>query len=98
MNLKTLLSSVDIKVDWIGLRKVEEKTTVRRARNGNLDPLAISYDKGIMVEILMDGQFSYSGTNDLSAEGVQKAAERALSQSKRLRDYRLFSFEKLIKV
>jgi predicted Zn-dependent protease len=97
MNLKTLLSSVDIKVDWIGLRKVEEKTTVRRARNGNLDPLAISYDKGIMVEILMDGQFSYAGTNDLSAEGVQKAAERALSQSKRLRDYRLFSFESAVR-
>ena len=97
MNLKTLLSSVDIKVDWIGLRKVEEKTTVRRARNGNLDPLAISYDKGIMVEILMDGQFSYAGTNDLSSEGVQKAAERALHQAKRLRDHGLFPFESFVR-
>jgi hypothetical protein len=56
MDLKWLLSFLDIKADWIGLRAIKEQTTTRCARNGNFDPLTVAYDQGIMVEVLSQGQ------------------------------------------
>lgn len=93
MDLKLLLSSLDIKVDWVGLRAVKEHITERSARNGNFDPLSISRDEGIMVEVLVDGQFACAATCDISIEGVQEAAKRALSQAKSTRKYQLFPFD-----
>jgi predicted Zn-dependent protease len=93
MDVKVLLSSLDIKADWVGLRKVKEKSVVRRARNGNFDPLETYYDEGIMVEVLCAGQFFYAATCDLSQEGVQRTAERAVEQAQRLKAYNLFPFE-----
>ncbi|MBX9805205.1 MAG: TldD/PmbA family protein [Alphaproteobacteria bacterium] len=93
LDLQHLLSSLDIQADWVGLRLVKEHMTVRFARNGNLDPLSISHDVGMMVEVLIQGQFAYAGTSDLSLDGVKKAARRAVEQAKRLAKYQLFPFD-----
>jgi predicted Zn-dependent protease len=97
MDLNSVLSSLDIKADWVGLRAFEEHTTERCARNGNFDPLSITHDKGIMVEVLVDGQFACAGTNDLSLEGIQLAAKRAFSQAQRIGKYRLFPFNDAVR-
>mgnify|MGYP001202840295 CR=1 FL=1 len=34
-NLNTILSNINIKADWIGLREVKESTTYRIIRDGN---------------------------------------------------------------
>lgn len=97
MDLNLLLSSLDIKADWIGLRAVKEHTTTRCARNGNFDPLTITHDQGIMVEVLANGQFAYAGTCDLSCEGVKEAAQRAFVQAKNFQNFQLFPFEASIR-
>ena len=73
VNLNSLLSSLNIKADWVGLRSVHEQVTARSARNGILEPLEVDNDFGVMVEVLIDGQFAYAGTCDVSGEGVSLA-------------------------
>lgn len=93
MDLPSYLSSLDIKADWIGLRAVTEHQTIRSARNGNFDPLALEQDQGIMVEVLVDGLFAYAGTSDLSPEGIRKASQRAYDQAKAMQQFCLFRFD-----
>jgi predicted Zn-dependent protease len=93
MDLNVLLSSLDIKADWVGLRAVKEHVTNRSARNGNFDPLSIMQDAGIMVEVLVDGQFACAATCNTTIEGVREAAMRAFSRAKDTRRYQLFPFD-----
>ena len=41
-----------------------------------------STDHGVMVEVLVDGQFGYYGTHNLSYESVKHAAKLAYAQAK----------------
>ena len=50
MDLKKILSQVNIKVDWIGLREVREKKTYRVIRDGNPQINSAETSHGIMVE------------------------------------------------
>lgn len=97
VDLNSVLVSLDIKADWVGLRAVKEQTVTRCARNGNLDPLTIGYDQGIMVEVLIDGQFAYAGTSTISVDGIKKAAQRAVDQATRLRKFQLCAFNESIR-
>ncbi|MEE8341095.1 MAG: TldD/PmbA family protein [Candidatus Neomarinimicrobiota bacterium] len=92
IQLQNLLSAVDISADWIGLREVDERTTVRFIRDGLPQTNARSKTHGIMVEVLVDGQFGYVGTNDISKSGIQKAAEIAYQQAKLAARYAVHSF------
>lgn len=92
--LQKLLDGVDINADWIGLREVDERTTVRFIRDGNPQTNARVKTHGIMVEVLADGQFGYVGTNDISLVGIQKAALKAYEQAKLAAKYAVYSFTK----
>jgi predicted Zn-dependent protease len=45
-----------------------------------------------MVEVLVDGQFGYVGTNDISENGIQKAGKKAYQQAKLAARYAIHSF------
>ena len=64
MNLKKALSNINIKADWIGLREVKESTTFRIIRDLKPASNNISIDHGIMIEVLVNGQFGYYGTQE----------------------------------
>ena len=49
---------------------------------------------GIMVEILVDGQFGYYGTPDISKSGVEHASRNAFDQAKAASKYSVHSFTK----
>lgn len=97
VDLNSLLSSLNIKADWVGLRSVHEQVTARSARNGILEPLEVDNDFGVMVEVLIDGQFAYAGTCDVSGEGVREAARKACAQAKAIGDYKLFAFSESVR-
>ena len=82
MNLKKILDSIKIKADWIGLREVKESTTYRVIRDLNPESNSTSIDHGIMVEVLVNGQFGYCASHDLSPEAIKIAAESACVQAK----------------
>jgi predicted Zn-dependent protease len=90
--LQNLLNAIDVPADWIGLREIDERTTVRFIRDCHPQTNARAKTQGIMVEVLADGQFGYVGTNDISKNGIQKAAEKAYQQAKLAAKYAIHSF------
>lgn len=91
-DLNKLLSGIDVAADWVGLREVDERTTVRFIRDGNPQTNARSKTHGVMVEVLANGQFGYIGTNDISAEGIQAAVQKAFEQAKLASRYAIYNF------
>ena len=81
-DLKKLLDGISVNADWIGLREVRESTSYRIIRDDK--PQANHRDEthGIMVEVLVDGQFGYYGVNSADPAMIQMAAEKAAEQAK----------------
>ena len=94
MNLKDIISRLDINADWVGLREYKESTAYHIIRDKNPLSNEGSIDHGIMVEVLKDGQFGYSGTSDLSFDGINKAANKALDSAFKASKHSVFSFDK----
>ncbi|MFN7039390.1 MAG: TldD/PmbA family protein [Alphaproteobacteria bacterium] len=92
MDLKSLLRSVQVKADWIGLRYISEKINYHTVRNGNIDKNNITLDEGIMVEVLVDGQFAYCSTSLITSESIQKAAENAVRLATTINKWKLYNF------
>ena len=82
IDIKHLLSSVDVPADWVGLREVYEAHTPRMIRDGVPVVNSTQSTHGIMVEILVDGQFGYYGTPNMTSEGISSAAIKAFDQAK----------------
>ena len=77
INLKKALDNLDIKADWVGLREVKEATTYRIIRDLNPESNNTTTDHGIMVEVLVNGQFGYYAINDISYDSINFAAKNA---------------------
>ena len=78
--------------DWLGLRFVEEHTHRRAVRNGRPEQNAATFERGVMIEALVDGHIAYAATSDLSPKGLDRAAQCATDQARRLATYRVFPF------
>ena len=76
-NLKNIKNNLKTSADWFGLREVYESTNTIVSRDGNPEGINISTSHGVMVEVLMNGQFGYSATTELSTSGLQKALLKA---------------------
>ena len=60
---------------------VKETVGSRSVRDGQPQRNGKSTSQGAMVEVMVDGQIGYGATNDLSAAGLQAAAELAQQQA-----------------
>lgn len=89
--LKTLHSLKD-QADWVGLRRVKEKTTYRTFRDEKPDRNSIVADDGLMIEVLCNGHFGYSGTSDLTSAGVQRAFQKAVRMAQTASPFATASF------
>ena len=94
INLQKLLSAVDVTAEWVGLREVYEAHTPRMIRDGVPVANSRTSTHGLMVEVLVDGQFGYYGTPDLTQKGVAAAAEKAFLQAKLAARHSIFHFDK----
>ena len=93
INLEKLLSCVDVPAQWVGLREVYESNTPRMIRDGVPVSNHFSSTHGVMVEVLVDGQFGYYGTPDMSPESISKAAEKAFYQARLASKSSTFHFD-----
>ena len=91
-NLNDMLYAVEVAADWVGLREVYEAHTPRMIRDGVPVENGRYSTHGIMVEVLVDGQFGYYGTPDISKEGVARASRKAFDQAKRASEYAIHKF------
>ena len=92
-DLNTILNSINISADWIGLREVCENRTFRSIRDLTPQSNTRVSSHGIMVEVLNQGQFGYSATSDLSESGVNLAAKKALENANSGSKKGLYAFD-----
>ncbi|MEJ2611321.1 MAG: TldD/PmbA family protein [Candidatus Thiodiazotropha sp.] len=92
MDLTKLLGQLDVKADWIGLRYVDEITTFRWLRDGHPQANNRSNSQGLMVEVLVDGQFAYYATSRIDIMSVQTAAEKAVQMAREAAPYSIHKF------
>ncbi len=64
--------------DWLAIRFVEEDTHRRSVRNGRPEQNSVGFERGVMIEALVDGHIAYSATSDLSQAGIIRAAQSAV--------------------
>jgi predicted Zn-dependent protease len=86
--LHNLLNSIDLPVDWIGLRQTREVGISRSARDGMPQQNSKKISEGVMVEVLVDGQIGYGATNIITSQGIQTAAKVAYEQAMAASAYR----------
>ena len=94
VNLQELLGSVDVPVDWVGLREYYEVHTPRMIRDGVPVENGKYVTHGVMVEVLVNGQFGYYGTPNLSDQGVSDAANKAYQQAMIASKHSVYAFDK----
>ena len=82
----------DSKADWIGLREMKETTTYRVIRDLKPSSNNISIDHGIMVEVLVNGQFGYYGTHNISYDAIKNATDKAYLQALNASKYSIHKF------
>ena len=92
ISIKSLLDAVKVPADWVGLREVYESNTPRMIRDGVPVSNGHYSTHGAMVEVLVNGQFGYFGTPDLSQSGIELAAKKAYDQAKAASKYALHHF------
>lgn len=92
MNLKDILNKLDIGVDYVSLREVSRKTISLSVRNEVFEGLTSSEDHGVMVEVMMNGQFAYSATNSLTLEDIKASALKAKATALMAAPYGLTKF------
>jgi len=82
----------DSKADWIGLREMKETTTYRVIRDLKPSSNNVSIDHGIMVEVLVNGQFGYYGTHNISYDAIKDATDKAYLQALNASKYSILKF------
>tara|TARA_B100001094_G_scaffold139520_1_gene134952 strand:+ start:1040 stop:2470 length:1431 start_codon:yes stop_codon:yes gene_type:complete len=82
----------DSKADWIGLREMKETTTYRVIRDLKPSSNNVSIDHGIMVEVLVNGQFGYYGTHNISYDAIKNATDKAYLQALNASKYSIHKF------
>jgi predicted Zn-dependent protease len=78
-DLESVLSQINLPVEWIGLREVRETTSTWYLRDRLPQANGRSHTHGVMVEVLVNGQFGYGSTSDLSQ--IQLEANQAYQQA-----------------
>ncbi len=92
MSLKDHLERLDVAADWVGLRWVSERTTNRIVRDGKPEINHSDLSQGVMVEVLVEGQFAYGSTRRTDAEGIRAAAEQAVELARAAAPYAIHRF------
>ncbi|MBY0416295.1 MAG: TldD/PmbA family protein [Bdellovibrionales bacterium] len=96
MKLKEILNSLhDIKADYMSLREVRTRTVSMSVRNEILEGLSSQEDHGLMVEVMVNGQFAYGATNSFEPSEIRKCAESAFKQATLASRYSLATFTTL---
>jgi predicted Zn-dependent protease len=95
LNLRKTLANLGPQVDWTQIRYVSEKTTWRMVRDEKSERNSLSFDQGVMVEVLIHGHFGYAGTSDLTDEGIKRAFDKACMLAKHASIYKAHHFTEL---
>ena len=71
--------SIAPRVEFCSLRLVHARSEYVSVRQNILQPVSSSEDMGAMITVVNKGGMGYAGTSDLTAAGLRRAAEHAVS-------------------
>lgn len=92
-DLQQALNGLKNRAEWVGLRFVEEKTHDRAIRNGKPEHNSVTFDRGVMVEVLAHGHFGHAATGNLTPQGIEQAFLQAKALAEAGSKFRVFSFD-----
>ncbi|MBE9077941.1 TldD/PmbA family protein [Romeria aff. gracilis LEGE 07310] len=95
--LLAALQQVQLTVEWVGIRALRETRTRRSVRDGRPEQNQRQLIQGAMVEVLAQGQFGYSATNQLTPEALQAAIAQAHAQAIAASPWRLYPFTEAVR-
>jgi len=90
---QSLISRFSQECDWVSIREYNETTDTISARNGKPESAKSKVSHGVMLEVMVEGQFAYAGTVDLSNRGLQNAFEKARHMAMLSSPHKLHSFD-----
>ncbi len=90
--MRDIFKKLNVKADWWGLRHINQTQTSLSVRDEKLDGINTGYDNGVMAEVLVNGQFSFVATNDLSFDSIQRAFDQATEQALKNEKWNLYNF------
>jgi predicted Zn-dependent protease len=92
--LKKVLSQLSIAPQqWVGLRYHREHSRTREVRDAHPESNRASETSGVMIEWLVDGQFGYAATPDLSEASLMRTAALARSNAVAAAQRALYRFD-----
>ena len=93
MNFKKILSQVNGVADWVGLRYVEENQNILSTKKFSLDNVQRNTTKGVMIDVLVNGQFSYYATPFLDEKHILDCINIACNNAKLASKFSVFKFD-----
>lgn len=82
-SLARIFEDVAPEAEFCSLRYQAEANEALNVRQGVLQPVRLDEDAGAMITVADSGGVGYAATADLSAEGLRRAAARALTWAQR---------------
>ncbi|NEQ51257.1 MAG: TldD/PmbA family protein [Leptolyngbya sp. SIO3F4] len=79
--LSDVVTTATVPADWIGIRAVKDSTKACAIRDAHPESNTQRFGHGAMVEVLVNGQFGYSATNNLSKPALATAILSAYNQA-----------------
>ncbi len=95
-DLQKILSNLNIKADWIGLRYITQKSQTHNFRDGKPQYHGRVLTKGIMAEVLVNGQIGYCATNRLDCNSIEETVRNARQRAVDAHQWSLFTFDHTI--
>ena len=89
---KVFLETCPKSIDFIALKFIKNKAKHCSVKNSFPHSNSLVTDKGIQVEVLHGGQFSYAATHDISPQGIKSAIKRAILLNEQSLKWNLFPF------
>ena len=89
---KVFLETCPKSIDFIALKFIKNKAKYCSVKNSFPHSNSLVTDKGIQVEVLHGGQFSYAATHDISPHGIKSAIKRAILLNEQSLKWNLFPF------
>ena len=81
MNFKKILSQANSKAEWVGLRYVEEKQNILSTKKFSLDNVQRNATRGVMIDVMVNGQFSYYATPFLDEKHILECIDIAVNNA-----------------
>jgi predicted Zn-dependent protease len=93
MNFKKILSQANSKAEWVGLRYVEEKQNILSTKKFSLDNVQRNATRGVMIDVMVNGQFSYYATPFLDEKHILECIDIAVNNAQLASKFSVFKFD-----